>query len=90
MASAAGRDITAVRLRLPGVTTVAGSMRVKACRNRKRDAAPRRAMTGRAGKGAHFHVTRVIELHIETSEARERFQSSRIHIGVTNGANWSI
>lgn len=68
------RDITTTRLRAPGVTSITSRVRIKARRNGKRDASLGRPMTGRATDAAHVQVARVIELHVEAPQTRERFE----------------
>ena len=47
-------------------------------------------MTTGAADASHFHVTRVIELHVETFQTRKRLQRARLHVRVTDGANGSF
>ena len=87
---AAGGNIASARLRARRVTTIAGGVSVKAGRNRHRDAAARFTMASSATDAAHAQVARVIELHAEALQARERFQRSRLHVGMTDGADRTL
>lgn len=76
MTRAAGGDVPVAGLRLRAVALVARDMRVEARGNRHRHPGATRSMTGRTTRAAHAGVTRMVELHIETSERRKRFQCS--------------
>ena len=39
---------------------------------------------------AHIYVPRMIELHAKTSEARKRFQRTRFHVRMTDGADGTL
>ena len=47
-------------------------------------------MTGRATYAAHVHMSRVIKLHPEALQTRERFECARFHVRVTDGANRTL
>ena len=87
MTGAARRNVAAARLRARRVTTIAGRVRIEAGRNRHRYAAARFAMTRRTTHAAHTQVSRMIEFHPKTLQPRKRFQCSRLHVGMTDGAD---
>ena len=67
---AAGGNIAVTCLCLWAMTLETGCVRVRANRNRQRDAAASRSMATRA---IHALVTRVVEFHVEADQTREWF-----------------
>jgi hypothetical protein len=86
MTDTAGRNVTLRGFRSRAVALVARKMSVESHRNRHSYAAATGSMTSNATNAAHFHVTRMVESHVETAETRKGLQRSRLGIAVTDRA----
>ena len=90
MTSAARRNIATAGLRARRVAPITSSVRIKAGGYRHRHSGARGLMTSRAANIAHFQMSRVIEFHSEALQTRERFQGSRFHVRMANGADRTL
>lgn len=90
VARAARGNVASTGLRSRRVTSIASRVSVEACRDRQRNASASRTVTSRAVDAPHLQVQRVIELHSETLQPRERFQRARLHVRMTDGADWTV
>jgi len=87
MTGAARGNVAAAGLRSRLMAAITSCVRIEPERYRHGDAGARRSMTGCATDAAHRDVSRVIELHAKTLQVRKRFEGSRLHIGVADGAD---
>ena len=84
MASAAGRNVAAVRLRTRRVTRKAVCVRIEARRYRLRDSAAQRSMTTGTRR---VLVTPMIETHSKTRQPGEGLDRSRLRVCMTDRAD---
>jgi len=90
MTGAAGRNVAAAGLRPRRMTAITSCVRIETGRNRHRDPSASRSMTCCATDATHRDVPRVIELHAKALQVRKRFQRSRLHIGMADGADRTV
>src|SRR5712692_408236 len=84
MTYATRRNIPIARLRSRPMALKASDMRAESCGDCHGNAGTRRSMTSNATKTAQSQMARVVELHVEATEARKWFQRSRLRITVTD------
>src|SRR6185369_12107936 len=87
MTGAARGNVAAAGLRSRRMAAITSCVRIEPGGDRHGDARARRSMTGCTTDAAHRDVSRVIELHAKTLQARKWFERSRLHIGVADCAD---